>query len=52
MHIVVEPLLEHSTAQVICLPLHSLTYRHTQLDIVNVCLPCGLRKPRRFEYAR
>lgn len=49
MHVLVQALLEHTSAQVVSLPLHDLTKRRNQRRITDARLTRRLAEPGRLE---
>ena len=52
VHVLVQPLLEHSTAQVVSLTLHDLANCRNQRRITDARLPRRLAEPGRLESSR
>ena len=52
VRVLVQPLLEHTPAKIISLPLHDLTNRRNQHRITDACIPCCLAEPGCLEGLR
>ena len=49
VHVLVQPLLEHTSAQIVSLPPHDLVNRRNQRQIADARLPRRLAEPGRLE---